>query len=329
LFQKIKYQYLQLLCIAVIFLLFSLPSVKIGFSIISDPRPPEQPLEGPGGSNYSHEQVQRFRYGVGVHQYWIFEPLCPQPETAPLIIFNHGWLAIHPLIYQEWIDHLVRKGNIVIYPRYQFGPLYGYQRFANNAVDAVTAALKELEKNNHVHPDLDKVAIVGHSLGGGITVYMAAVAQQGHLPIPKAIMPVQPALPFGATIDFSLISNETFMLVVVGEDDDIVENDSALIIFYETPQISLTNKDYIIQRTDTYGTPDLLADHGAPLCLPFFGTTDAMDYYSTWKLFDALTDYAFYGVNREYCFDNTPEQRFMGLWSDGTPVTELVVTDNP
>ena len=54
-----------------------------------------------------------------------------------------------------------------------------------------------------------------------------------------------------------------------------------------------------------------------------------MDYYSTWKLFDALTDYAFYGINGEYCFGDTPEQRFMGLWSDGTPVNELIVTDTP
>jgi len=56
---------------------------------------------------------------------------------------------------------------------------------------------------------------------------------------------------------------------------------------------------------------------------------NAMDYYSTWKLFDALIDYAFYGTNEEYCLGNTPEQRFMGLWSDGTPVKELTVTDTP
>jgi hypothetical protein len=54
-----------------------------------------------------------------------------------------------------------------------------------------------------------------------------------------------------------------------------------------------------------------------------------MDYYSTWKLFDALTDYAFYGIEQEYCLGNTPEQRFMGYWSDGVPVRELVVTDTP
>ena len=54
-----------------------------------------------------------------------------------------------------------------------------------------------------------------------------------------------------------------------------------------------------------------------------------MDYYSTWKLFDALTDYAFYGINGKFCLGNTPEQKNMGNWSDGTPVKKLIITDNP
>ena len=70
--------------------------------------------------------------------------------------------------------------------------------------------------------------------------------------------------------------------------------------------------------------------HCNPARINFFSdTTDAMDYFSTWKLFEALTDYAFYGINGEYCLGNTPEQRFMGKWSDGTPVKELFVTDFP
>jgi hypothetical protein len=56
---------------------------------------------------------------------------------------------------------------------------------------------------------------------------------------------------------------------------------------------------------------------------------NALDYYGTWKLFDALCDAAFTGKNREYALGNTPQQRFMGLWSDGTPVKELIVTDKP
>ena len=292
-----------------------------------DPTQPNQPPSGPGGSDYKHNKVIKTRYKYGAQQYWIFEPDDPKPESAPLIVFNHGWSAMFPIFYKAWVYHIVKKGNIVVYPRYQFGLYFGFKNFYSNAVQAVKDAIYELENGNHVSPELDKFAIVGHSLGGGITAYMAAYAEDLGLPIPKAIMPVQPAIL--SLVDLSKISNETLMLVIVGEDDDIVGDMSGKKIFYESTQIPVSQKDFVIQVTDTYGKPDLVADHLAPLCVPFSKTVDAMDYYSTWKLFDALTDYAFYGINREYCFDNTPQQRFMGLWSDGTPVKELIVTDTP
>ncbi len=59
------------------------------------------------------------------------------------------------------------------------------------------------------------------------------------------------------------------------------------------------------------------------------GTVNALDYYGFWKLFDGLCDAAFYGKNRNYALGDTPEQRFMGRWSDGPPVKELTVTDKP
>ena len=52
---------------------------------------------------------------------------------------------------------------------------------------------------------------------------------------------------------------------------------------------------------------------------------DALDYFGYWKLFDGLADAAFYGWNRAYALGNTPEQRYMGTWSDGRPVRELVI----
>jgi len=292
-----------------------------------DPTPPDQPPSGPGGSDYVHNGVIKTRYKWGAHQYWIFEPDDPKPETAPLIVFNHGWTAIFPYFYKAWIYHIVKKGNIVVYPRYQFGIYFGFKNFYSNALQAVKDAIEELESGNHVHPELDKFAIVGHSLGGGITAYMAAEAKDANLPIPKAIMPVQPAiLP---PVELGKISNETLMLVIVGENDTVVGNYSAKEIFFNSTQVPLSQKDFVIQVTDTYGEPDLIADHIAPVCILNSDTVDAMDYFSTWKLFDALTDYAFYGINKEYCLDNTPQQRFMGLWSDGTPVKELIVTDTP
>jgi hypothetical protein len=311
--------------------LFILPAFYSISANPDEPTQPDQPLEGPGSSDYSHSMVIKTRYKRGGEQFWIFEPIMPKPKSAPLIVFNHGWSAIRPISYRAWINHIVKKGNIVVYPRYQKRLVRGFDNFSKNAINAVKDAIEILNKGWHVRPELDKFAILGHSLGGGITVNMAAIADEVGLPIPKAIMPVQPYIHRVEKANFSKISNKTLMLIIVGEEDATAGNFSAKIIFKETPQIPLSNKDYIIQVTDNYGSPDIKADHMAPVCLPRFlsNSVDAMDYYSTWKLFDALTDYAFYNQNFEYCFGNTPEQRFMGIWSDGTPVKELIVTDYP
>lgn len=295
------------------------------------PSPPDQPASGPGGFEYVHSNVQMTRYKWGARMYWIFEPTDPKPSSAPLIVFLHGWSAMFPVFYRAWIDHIVKRGNIVVYPRYQRGIYFGHAEFNNNAICAVKHAIQTLQSGDQVQPELDNFAIVGHSLGGGITVNMAATAKDVGLPQPKAIMPVQPALPLSGFVNLQKIANTTRMLVVVGQDDTVVGDTSAKMIFYHTTRIPLDQKDFVIQISDTYGSPALRADHLAPLCVPYTigNTVNAMDYYSTWKLFDALTDYAFYGINQEYCLGNTTEQRFMGVWSDGRPVNELIITDTP
>ncbi len=297
---------------------------------IGPPLPPDQPTSGPGGTEYKHMGVKIQKYGIGVYQYWIFEPSNPTPVSAPLIIFNHGWSAMYPFFYQAWINHLVKRGNIVVFPRYQQGLYFGFQHFSSNAIVAVKNAINELLHGNHVIPELNQYAIVGHSLGGSITADMAALALAKGLPIPKAIMTVQPV---SSRSNLSLIPSDTLMLVVVGQDDVVVGSTGGKSIFYNADQISLDNKDFVIQVSDRYGEPDLIASHFAPLSpkytLGMYDAVDAMDYYSTWKLFDGLLDYAFYGIHKEFCLGNTPEQKFMGVWSDGTPVNELIVTDTP
>ena len=297
---------------------------------LQPPTPPQQPSDGPGGSNYSHTGVRQSRYGFGSRQFWIFEPSDPTPTTAPLIVFNHGWSAYYPFYYKAWVEHLVKHGNIVVYPRYQFGPIIGTRHATANAIYAVKRALMILQDGTHVQPELDKFAIVGHSLGGGVTAEMAALAAEEGLPVPLAVMPVQPFIRMDTMIqDFHAIPATTLLVVIAGENDTVVGNDSAKVIFTTSTQIPLERKDFVIQRTDRYGEPPLVADHLAPVCIPRSDLVDAMDYYSTWKLFDGLTDYAFYGIHQEYCLGNTSEQRFMGMWSDGTPVKELIVTDSP
>jgi dienelactone hydrolase len=331
--------------IVVLIILFSVISVIGSFQV--KPTSPTQPVSGPGGSDYNYSSVKESVYGQGQNQYWIFEPDNPSPSSAPVIVFMHGWGATTPIFYQAWINHLVKKGNIVIYPRYQVDITTPSDNFTPNSIRAVKEALNELEKEDHVKPQLDKFAIVGHSAGGLISVNLASLAESEGLPIPKAVFAVEPGKSrssndtVGPVLEnLSKINPNTLLLTIAGENDDWVGDQDSRRIIRDTTQIPLENKDFLLLVTDKHGEPPLLADHFAPLAplvsingnnlsVNITFLVDSRDYYGTWKLFDGLYQAAFFGKNQDYALGNTSQQRFMGIWSDGTPVKEIEVTDNP
>ena len=291
-----------------------------------------QPEKGPGGSDYLYD-VRSSRYGLGSEQFWIFEPV--GLESAPMVVFLHGWSAMSPEPYLLWIEHIVKKGRIVVYPRYQESLFTRTEEFTPNAIKGVRRAIAELESGAHTRPELDKVVIAGHSAGGIISVNMAIMAESEDLPFPRALMCVEPGITerngrkVVPLLDPARLPDIP-MLVVVGDADKNVGDMDAKKIF-STSRAGM--KNYIVVRSDDHGDPALIADHYAPLAaregwrgLPnVYNGVNALDYYGFWKLLDALCDFSFYGKNREYAFGNTPEQRFMGLWGDGVPVKELEV----
>ena len=348
--------------------ILSLGLVLLSFTIASSQviTPPSQPSTGPGGAQYSHADVTKNHYGQGGQEYWIFEPDSPKPRSAPVIVFIHGWGGMNPLFYGAWIDHLVKRGNIVIYPRYQATLLTPLREFTPNTIAAVKDALERLQtEKGHVTPELNKFAAVGHSMGGLLAANIAALAAKSKLPRVRAVMSVEPGIT-ESPINFELadlkkLPADTLLLALAGDQDTLVRDTDAKRIYYESTRIPAANKDYITLVSDTHGAPSLIASHRAPTAMDKSydsgeslsgapaGTSDpigdapqvkrrvrpetmqvnALDYYGTWKLFDALCDAAFTGKNREYALGNTPQQRFMGLWSDGVPVKELKVTDKP
>lgn len=327
--------------------------------------PPLQPQSGPGGKQYPHADVTKNRYGKGGQEYWLFEPASPKPRTAPVIVFLHGWGGMNALYYGAWLDHLVKRGNIVIYPRYQSNLLTPIKDFTPNTLAAVKDAVSRLQtEKGHVSADFGKFATVGHSMGGLLAANVAALAAESKLPRVRAVMSVEPGItesPINfALADLKKLSPDTLLLSVAGDQDTLVRDHDAKRIYYESTRIAASNKDFITLVTDTRGTPALVASHRAPTAIdksydsgegvggsppgkPDIGDApqisrrvrpetmlvNALDYFGTWKLFDALCDAAFTGKNREYALGNTPQQRFMGVWSDGVPVKELKVTDKP
>lgn len=327
------------------------------------PTPPTQPATGPGGTQAPHARVIKNRYGSGGKEYWIYEPDSPKPTTAPVVIFLHGWGGTNPLYYGAWIDHIVKRGNIVVFPRYQSSILTRREDFIPNTLYAVKDGVKRLQTEpGHVRPDLNKVATVGHSLGGLLAASVAALAEESGLPRVRVVMSVEPGLtrsPANIPLaDLKKIDGGTLLLAVAGDRDTLTDDEDAKRIYYESTRVSADNKDFVRLISDELGRPPLIANHRAPTAPDKFYDNDEGDLtarrsgsgvpidgqvsvesprtpainaldYVLWKLFDALCDAAFYGKNREFALGNTPQQRFMGKWSDGTPVKELVVTDKP
>lgn len=301
------------------------------------PSQPSQPTHGPGSSDYPHAGFRMSKHGAGAKQYWIFTPDDPKPERAPVVVFLHGWASFEPDVYGAWIKHLVRRGNIVIYPRYQESLRSLPGAFAVNAVAATREAISRLMTGD-VQPDQEKLAFVGHSMGAILSANIAQNAAQLDMPTPRALFLAEPSFePLVGSYD--KISAETLVVVAVGAD--LKRDSSARKILQGSTLIPPEKKNYVALPSDLQGNPPILSDHFAPCAADQFDeaatskprnqwrgrTRDALDYYGYWKFCDGLLDAAFFGRNQHYALTDSPELRFMGFWSDGTPVRQATILD--
>lgn len=299
-----------------------------------DPAPPPTAAEipAPGSTGYPHASVKESVFDAGTgKEYRLYEPDSPPLIGAPVVVFLHGWGGVDPAYYRPWLDHLARRGNVVLWIRYQESILTLSIEFVPNMLAAVKAGLERLATEpGRAKPDLARVAVVGHSMGGVLGMTLAARAASEGLPQFKAVMAANPGR--GVTgpevlADFSRIPASTLLLCVTGAEDTGLGT-AGPELFHGASSVPLDNRDFILVNSDRRFTPPLVADHFAPNCLSD-ADVNALDRNGYWKWFDGLCAAAFYGRYREYALGDTPEQRDMGAWPDGTPIAEPTVTDSP
>jgi len=322
------------------FFLFAFLFIIHGF--LSAQTLPEQPRSGPGGQNYLHDEIRITNRADEKSGFWFFEPASPTPDTAHVVVFLHGYGAINPMIYGGWIKHLVRKGNIIVYPRYQKGIFPPKTRhFADQAVVGIHNALDTLNNGDHIVPITSHFSIVGHSYGGTLAANLTAKFQEYQLPKPVAVLLCSPGTgPFkGGILDsYDNIPSDTKLLVMVSEKDKTVGDKLGKKIFLTA--VNTIDKHLITQLEDRrFRKNNIRAGHNESYSLDptlnLFKKTivtkraakanriDPVDYFGYWKLLDALHTCTRKDYDCNFAIGNTYEQAFMGFWSDGMPVKPL------
>lgn len=361
----------------------------LGPHVVSDPNLEDITLPGLAGIDPEDQKYAEYKQRIEMYtelEYTIYAP--NNPDTAfPVVLFLHGNGGEEPKYYELWINHIVKKGNIVIYPRYQNinedESELVRERYLISAICAAKLALNDLKDLTidgvKVKADPDKFALIGHSLGGSFAAYIAATSEKTGLPEPDVLlladptdanlaglteekgMPWQVDLP----VDVPKYSEETELFSGSDIYEDIPGSTlflSVLAAFGATEPIhdwtrevfiksgvERQNKNMIVMLSDRYGEPNLVASHFAANAMdensinedgPLLewlernhGGVNALDYYGYWKLFDGLCGAAFAGDEavKNYALWNgektapPEEQKFMGTWSDDTPVAPLIV----
>ena len=315
----------------------------------ADPSPPNQPLIGPGSYNYEHKAITvsgpfwpRHPAVNKDNKYFLFQPADPTPEEAPVILFLHGWMGIYPTQYITWIGHIVKKGYIVVWVQYQSDRFTLPWSFARRSIIMWKDALKRLDsEDSPIRPEKDetgriKTAIVGHSAGGYLSAVIAAKAsgKWRNIPKPYAIVCVEPGglhlIPrkrLIKNIDFN-----TKVIIVVGDEDNVVCKSTAQKIWDYISHIPDQNKEFLLVKSDYHGTPRQISNHFFPGNSGYSDTAviDARDFYVTFKLSVGTFNCAFQGTDCEYSLENgSDEQVYMGEWSDGTPMIPMTWVEDP
>jgi dienelactone hydrolase len=186
---------------------------------------------------------------------WIFRPV---GKPKRLVIFFHGQggeIEATPQNHRRWIDHLVKRGAVVVYPRYE--QVYS-QAVLDPAVAGVRRATRRLELKGL------PVLALGYSRGAALAVEYAAVAKREHLPVPDAVESVNP-VPYGETariVDLRPLKRRTILAVIVSEKDPHA-SDGAGLLFQRLREAGFPGAQIELNIARSRG--GFTADHLAPL----------------------------------------------------------------
>ncbi len=297
------------------------------------PGPPGRPFDGYGSrERYVSGGATEFGAGSaaeGTRVTWFVPDVLRDGESAPVVVYLHGFRASAPDLYWDHIHHLTAQGLVVIFPRINKGGAVGMftdndqNEMLSRSVTATEVALEALGES--VEPD--QLYVFGHSLGGLIGAcwngYGAPAARGIVLAHPSISTDAIPeaARRFITTVDdFDdlVAANEAPVLILGGDQDTLVPIDECLDLARALSGASSCM--VAVAHLDEHGLPAVSAGHLATVrsdakALRWVGQSlggnQAQDLLQS-RFYQA-------GLDAMIAGETQPTFDF-GVWSDGTPV---------
>lgn len=304
-----------------------------------------QAANGPGGKDYKYDKVKILDYANTIDGAWVMYPQEAKEQELDVIIFVHGYGAINPMIFGAWIKHLVKKGNVVIYPRYQktlFNPMPA--QFADFVSNGIKTGIDSFQLETGKQLKLDRASYVGHSYGGALIAYLANYYEKYKIPKPLSLFVCEPGTgPFkdARLRSYRELEEDIQLLVMVGNEDLTVGDELGLRIYLSSKQ--LKRRNFIRQFSDAFEDEIISSSHYEPYAIDMefdngdrnftaeralkVAKIDAIDYHGYWKLYDALLDCSRDNENCNVAFGNTDAQKSLGNWKKDIPVRPLSIYD--
>lgn len=193
-------------------------------------------------------------YGGGSSLVWILTPRAGKPRSV--VVFIHGWTATSPFEWhQAWLDHLLARGSVVVFPVYQT---------SGDESELVTARIDLRTGLRTAFRALGRtelpVVVVGYSVGAALAFYYAADASWWGVRRPAAVESIFPVDPLETDPGLLHLGppRRIRTLILVGDRDDTVGRFGADTFWTWLRPVPASLKTYRLLRSDPKG---LFFDH--------------------------------------------------------------------
>ncbi|GHE64155.1 hypothetical protein GCM10019059_24680 [Camelimonas fluminis] len=233
---------------------------------------PGQPKTGPGGADYAiaATDIEKKVFGEGNGRALAFFPMGAAAKPRPVVVFLHAPGAISPSWYGAWLEHLARRGNVVIYPLYEetVGAV-PYDEMTGEALKGVRAALAGIAAMPDVKADVSGLSFLGHSGGAIIAANLAALSGRDELPPARLLFGAMPARGGAEKIfapplaNLASIPPKAVAVMLVGDRDSVAGDRGARQILTAAGHLGQDHRLIARAGSDNHGLPAVFYSHHA------------------------------------------------------------------